>query len=134
MGKFISTGVNDATADEIIANASKLIICSGQPTDYADATTLIDTTGKKLGETTVSGSDFSKAAGSPNGRKLTVGLKDNIAIDAAGSGLTWDHVALVDDANSKLLLVNTLNNARTDINDTDTVKSNSFELTVSAPT
>ena len=103
MAKFVHDDALDALLD-VIATADKLTICEGQPATYAEATTLKGSGGKKLGEIAVDSGDFTKANGDTNGRKITVGQQTGISISVTGDG---DHVALVDDALSKLLFVTT---------------------------
>ena len=67
--------------------ATRITVCAGQPTSHADITT------RRLATTTLSGGDFTLAAGDVNGRKSTVALKATISITQSG---TADHVAIDD--------------------------------------
>jgi hypothetical protein len=104
MAKFVNDSVMDAGLNSIKTTADKLILCVGQPTTYAQATTLVSGGGKKVGEIAVDTNDFTLANGDTSGRKMTVAAQSNISITESG---TVDHVALVDDGGSALLLVTT---------------------------
>ena len=96
MGKSVHSDVLDGALDIIRSNATLMCLCSQQPTTRTEAVTTYS-----LGNVSVSSSDFTKAAGTVNGRKLTVAAK-NVTVSAAG---TMTHVALVD--GSRLLYVST---------------------------
>lgn len=103
MGKFVHDDVLDAGLLVIKNNASKIILCEGQPATYGQATTLKSGGGKKLGEKAVSGSGYTGPAnGDVSGRKLTKGQETGVSVTESGD---WDHIAEVDDANSRLLRV-----------------------------
>lgn len=104
MAKWLNDLVHDALLDKI-ATADQLVLCEGQPASYADATTDKGAGGNALGETALDGGDFAKANGDVSGRKITIAQKTGIPADVSGD---WDHVALVDDALSLLLLVTPL--------------------------
>lgn len=84
MAKFASSGVLDATLD-VVGAFTEMALCAGQP---GDASQIAAAT---LGTTTMSGGDFTKAAGDISGRKITIGAKTGIAVTVGG---TIDHVAL----------------------------------------
>ncbi len=98
MGKLLPTAINDKELDEI-ATATEMTVCSTQPTTYAQAHT-----DYKLADVVMAGGDFAKAAGVPDGRKVTVAAKSAIPIDTGGDA---QHVALTRTADSTLLLVTT---------------------------
>lgn len=103
MGKFVHDDVLDAGLLVIKNTASRLILCEGQPADYHQATTLKSAGGKKLGEKAVaSGGYTGPVNGDTSGRKLTKGLESGVSVAEDGD---WDHIAEVDDANSRLLRV-----------------------------
>jgi hypothetical protein len=105
MAKFVLDAVMDAALNEIIDNSDQLIICAGQPATYTDATT-DEPSGNALGEVGITSSDFTGPSdGDTSGRKLTVNQQTGITVDVTG---TADHVAIVDDSNSRLLLVTTI--------------------------
>ncbi len=98
MGKYANTDVLDGALNIVKLNATTMIAMSGQPATYAAATA------GKLCETPMTTADFTLAAGDISGRKVTVGAKSGLAVEAAG---TADHVALLDPTNSRLLYVTT---------------------------
>lgn len=104
MAKFVSDTVIDQALNYIKNNAEQVVICAGQPSNYSDATTDSGSGGNALGESAVSTGDFTVADGDTSGRKITMGTK-SVTIDVTG---TADHVALVDDTNTELLLVTTM--------------------------
>lgn len=97
MPKFASTDVLDGSL-VVAAGATRMVAINGQPASFAAAEA------GKLAQTTLSGADFSFAAGDVSGRKVTVAAKSGLAVLAAG---TADHVALLDVAGSRLLYVTT---------------------------
>lgn len=96
MAKWANDSVLDALLDKV-ATANQLLVCSSQPASRATALSA------SLADVSVDGGDFAKAAGSPNGRKLTVSQQSNVPVDSTGSAT---HVALVD--GSDLLYVTTV--------------------------
>lgn len=109
MAKFASDDIMDAALNIIVNNADQLVVCAGQPLTYADATTDTGSGGNALGETPIDGTDFTLANGDVSGRKVTVAAQSGIAVDVGG---TADHVAIVDDTNTRLLLVTTLSSSQ----------------------
>ena len=99
MAKLIPDAVIDEQL-EPLALATILVICAGQPTTYADATTVID-----LATHVLAPADFSKAPGDVSGRKLTLAAQSNITVDHDGHA---DHFMLGISASSKLLYIGTL--------------------------
>ena len=97
MSKFANNDVIDGTLT-VVATATRMVAVSGQPANYAAADA------GKLAEVTLSGGDFTLAAGDISGRKVTVAAKNGLSVIAAG---TADHVALLDPTLSKLLYVTT---------------------------
>lgn len=102
MPKFTNDIVMDGALDIIINNASKLIVCEGQPASYTAANTVKGSGGNKLGEIAIDSADFTKSDGDVSGRKLTVAAQSGIPITDSGDA---DHIAIVDDTNSRLLHV-----------------------------
>lgn len=82
MGKSASDGILDATLDEI-ATATSLTVCAGEPTSLAEIATFALATG------VIDGSDFTKANGDIDGRKVTVAAQADLDIDTSGDA---DHV------------------------------------------
>ena len=86
MAKSASDAVLDGSLD-IIATCTKLIVCSSQPTTYTEANATY-----ALADIVIDGTDFTKANGDTNGRKVTIGAQSSVLIDTSG---TAAHVALV---------------------------------------
>lgn len=86
MGKATPDAVLDAIADRIIADAEFLIVCSGEPANYAGVAAVA------LADVAIDTSDFTKANGDTNGRKVTIGAQSAVPIDSSG---TATHVVLV---------------------------------------
>lgn len=98
MTKAIPDAVLDKTLDEI-ATATRMCLCSSQPTTYTEAITTFE-----LADVTMAGGDFTKANGDTSGRKVTMAAKNAVAVDASGTAL---HVALVRVADTTLIYVTT---------------------------
>ena len=96
MARWTHNDVLDAPIDYLIANADRMILCAGQPVDFNDASVT-----RNLGEAAIDAGDWTKADGDASGRKGTLAAQSG-TVDVGG---TYDHVALVDDATSKLLYV-----------------------------
>ena len=97
MSKFANNDVLDGSLS-VVATATRMVAVSGQPANYAAADA------GKLAEATLTGTDFTLAAGDISGRKVTVAAKSGLSVITAG---TADHIALLDPALSKLLYVTT---------------------------
>lgn len=124
MAKFANDEVMDAALDQVSTNADQMVVCAGQPSTYADATTDSGSGGNALGEVAAAGGDFTKADGDTDGRKVTVASKD-VTIDVTG---TADHVAIVDDDNSTLLLVTTMSDTSVTVSETRTINAFDYEV------
>lgn len=98
MAKWASDSVMDAALD-YIATSTLLTVCSAQPTTYAEASSTY-----KLADVVVDGTDFTKANGDTNGRKVTVAQQASMDIDDSG---TATHVALSISGSSTLVYVTT---------------------------
>lgn len=99
MAKATHDDVLDALGAYLAANATRLVVCSAQPTTYTEANATY-----ALADVTIDGSDFTAANGDVSGRKSTVAAQNAVPIDTSG---TATHVALLAVANSKLLYVTT---------------------------
>ena len=98
MAKYAHPDVLQKGLQEVVDNADGYYACSAQPTTYDEAVNTYE-----LAHTNAAAADFSWATGS-TGQELTMAAKSAISIDADGD-LT--HVAFVDSATSRLLLVDT---------------------------
>lgn len=99
MAKSVHDDVLDAALNYLKTNATRMCLCSAEPTTYTQAITTYE-----LADVTMASGDFTIANGDTSGRKVTVAAKSAVAVDASGTGT---HVALVDVTNSKLLYVTT---------------------------
>ena len=73
--------VLDGGLDFVAANFTRAIVCSTEPTTYAQAATTY-----KLVEYTISSGNFTKANGDTSGRKITLGALSGNSATAAGNG------------------------------------------------
>jgi hypothetical protein len=100
---FLNDLVVDQAANFISANVTKLTVCDGAPTTFSDANTNNGSgTGRKMAEVTVDSGDFTLANDATDGRRLTIGAQNGLAVVAAGDAT---HVAWLDVANSRLVKV-----------------------------
>lgn len=82
--------MNDAGADAALdywTDADKLVVCSAEPTTFAEANATY-----ALADVAVDSGDFSKANGDTSGRKVTVAAQTGLLIDVSG---TPTHYALI---------------------------------------
>jgi hypothetical protein len=99
MAKFANDLVMDAAFDFVVAEAERLVVASGDAGGvYASLAAIA------LADVTVDSGDFSKANGDTNGRKLVVAAQSNVPIDSNG---TANHVHIVDDTGTRILLTTT---------------------------
>lgn len=100
MAKWQNDLVLDAACDYLKNNVTQEIVCSAQPTSYAEATT----TYKIASKTGLTSANFTGAAnGDVSGRKITVNAQNTDAATATASGT---HIALC--SGSALLYVTTM--------------------------
>jgi len=125
MPKYVTDTILDAALNYLKNNADQLVLCAGQPATYADATTDSGSGGNALGETAIGAADITLADGDTSGRKATVAQQSGITIDVDG---TWDHVAIVDDTNTELLLVTTVSAQSVTAGNTATVNAFDEEI------
>lgn len=125
MAKWANDLMMDAALDFVIDNADRQIVCSSQPTTYAEANATF-----ALADVAVTGADFTKANGDVSGRKAGVAAKNGVLIDASGSAT---HVALVDDTNSRLLYVTTCTTQALVANGANTTNIPAWDIEVQDP-
>lgn len=108
MAKLIPDAIIDLELD-VIAAATILIVCAGQPTSYADGAT-----SKDLATHVLTPSDFSKADGdgAGGGRKLTLAAQAGFPVDHNGHA---DHFMLGISASSTMLYIGTLAETHQDV-------------------
>ena len=125
MAKYANDLVMDAALD-FVAGSNSMIVCSAQPTTYAEATATY-----ALADVALAGGDFTKANGDSSGRKTTVAAKNSVLIDASG---TATHVALVDTGNSRLVYVTTCTSQALTANASNTVNIPAWDIEIGDPT
>lgn len=125
MAKFTPDAVLDQMADYIIANATRLTVCSTQPTTYTEANATY-----ALADVTIDSSDFSKANGDTSGRKVTVAAQTGVLIDTSG---TAQHIALLDVSGTTLLYVTTCTSQALTANGSNTVNVPAWDIEVADP-
>lgn len=122
MGKLATDAVLDGTLD-IIATATEMYVCTGEPTSRANADSL-----SLIAAHTLTSGDFSKSDDAVNsGRKITVAQQASLSIDATG---TATHIALC--TGSDLLYVTTCTSQALTSGGTVTVPA--FDITIEDPT
>lgn len=99
--------VYDAALNDIVSNANKVTICSAEPATFTDANSTL-----KLGEKT-SVTVGAAAAGSPDGRQVTVPAITGGSVTATG---TASHHALIDTVNSVLFAAKSLSATQAVVN------------------
>lgn len=99
----MSKWMNDLFADaafDWLDQCDLMTVCSAQPTTYTEAITTF-----KLADVAMTpDTDFTKANGDTNGRKVTMAAKNAVPVDANG---TATHIALVRSGDSSLRYVTT---------------------------
>ena len=125
MAKTVHDDVLDAALD-VIATATRMTVCSAQPTTYTEANSTY-----ALADVTMAGGDFTKANGDTSGRKVTVGAKSGVLIDTSGTG---NHIALMLVASSKLLYVTTCTSQALTANGSNTVNFPAWDIEIADPT
>lgn len=97
MAKSVHNDVLDGAFD-VLDQANLMIACSAEPTTRTEAVTTFALADVAM----VPNTDYTKADGDTNGRKVTMAAKSAVPIDTTG---TATHIALVDA--TRLLLVTT---------------------------
>jgi hypothetical protein len=108
----------------VLATATRMCICSAQPTTYTEAITTY-----KLAIHTLTGADFTNADGDTSGRKCTVAQQTGITVDSSG---TATYLALCVAGTTTLLAVTSITSQA--ITATNTLTVNAFKLTLPDPT
>lgn len=126
MAKFLSDTVLDGTLLVVKNNATRMVACSAQPMNYTEANATY-----ALADVTMADTDFTIADGDVNGRKVTVGAKSGVDIDASGDAT---HVALLDVAEEELLVVTTCNTLTLTAGAGNTVNFPEWTYTIADPT
>lgn len=101
MGKVAPNAMIDASLNYVAA-CDLLVVCSAEPSSYADATASVDLADQAL-TSGDGGGDFT-IADDTSGRKLTMTAKSAIPIDHSGSAT---HIALCKTTDTSLRYVTT---------------------------
>ena len=88
MAKWQNDSMLDAALSYISTNLAEMVVCSAQPTTYAEATSTYALADVAVTSANVTG----PANGSVSGRKITIDEQTGVTVDATG---TATHVALV---------------------------------------
>ncbi|WP_313007501.1 hypothetical protein [Brevundimonas vesicularis] len=99
MAKYANPDVIDGALNVIKNNATRMTLCTTQPTTFAEANATYS-----LAQVAMASGDFTLANGDTSGRKVTVAAKSGVSVATSG---TVTHAALLDVTNSKLLFVTT---------------------------
>lgn len=120
MAYTISDTVFDEALNYLKNNCAKVVVLSADPAgSYSNANTDEGTgSGIKIAEVAVTSTDFTVANGATDGRKVTVGAQNDVAVSAAGDAT---HVAWLDTSNSAVLFVTQLTTNRTGLTTSDTL-------------
>ena len=125
MAKSVNnTDILDVALNVIKNNANKMVVCSSQPTTYAEANATY-----MLANVAMASGDFTLAAGDTSGRKITSGAKSGVSVTNSG---TATHVAWIDSTNSKLYIVTTCTSQA--INTGGTVDFPAWKYEINQPT
>lgn len=125
MAKAIPDAILDKTLDEI-ASATKQVLCSAQPTTYAEANSTY-----ALADVVIDSGDFTKANGDTSGRKVTISAQTGVLIDSSGTGT---HIALIRTADSTLIYVTTCTSQAVTANGSNTVNMPAWDVELADPT
>lgn len=120
MAKATPDAILDAMADAIIAAATQLVVCSGQPANFAGIAAVA------LADVAIDSGDFTKANGDTNGRKVTIAQQATVDIDTSG---TATHVVIA--SADTLLYVTTCTSQA--LTDTGTVTIPAWDIEVADP-
>lgn len=124
MAKAAPDIIMDGALD-IIASATKLVVCSSQPTTYTEANATY-----ALADVVIDSGDFTKANGDTSGRKITISAQNAVTIDTSGTAL---HVALVRTADSTLIYVTTCTSQALTANGSNTVNVPAWKVEIADP-
>lgn len=124
MAKGIPDAVMDLDLDYIKDTANCMVLCTEEPTSYAEAKVA-----HCLATQAMVAGDFTLADLAPNGRKLTVAAKAGIEVTTTGTG---NHVVLLDTVLEEILVINTCGNCS--VTDDGTVDIASWVINKPDPT
>ena len=122
MAKSVHDNVLDGAFD-VLDQADLMTVCNAEPTTRTEAITTF-----KLADVAMTpNTDFTKANGDTNGRKVTVAAKSSVVVDTSG---TATHVALVDA--TRLLYVTTCTSQA--LTSGNTVNFPAWDIEIADPT
>ncbi len=124
MAKAVPDAMLDAAFDWL-DQADKQVVCSAQPTTYAEAVTTYALADVAMTVNT----DYTKANGDTSGRKCTVAAKSGVTVDATG---TATHLALVSTGDSTLRYVTTCTSQA--LTSGNTVNIPAWDIEIADPT
>ena len=113
----------DAAFDYIDQSTSQ-VVCSGEPANYAGVAAVTLATAAMTADT-----DYTKANGDTNGRKVTIAAKSSVLVTATG---TATHLALVRAADSSLRYVTTCTSQA--LTSGNTVNIPAWDIEIADPT
>lgn len=105
MAKWNSSNVTLQGLKWLADNASKMIICKGQPANYAGAMATNTNKIATCAMTTATGTHYQITFGANNSAVLKVSSRSSMTAESSGGA---DHVALVSTAGSTLIYVTSL--------------------------
>ena len=124
----MAKAMNDLFADaafDYLDQCDLMILCSAQPTTYAEATSTYALADAAMTPDT----DFTKANGDTNGRKVTMAAKSSINVDSSG---TATHVALCLSGDTTLRYVTTCTSQA--VTSGNTVNFPAWDIEIADPT
>jgi len=119
---FLNDRVFDNGLTVLDTEANRLDICSSEPTTYTQANSTLTLGNKTLG----AGDIGAPAAGSPNGRQVTVAALTGGNVTANG---TATHYAITDTVNSRLLATGALSASQA-VTNGNTFSTGSFTIRI----
>ena len=119
---FLNDRVFDSGLAILDTEATRIDICSSEPTTYTQANSTLTLGNKTLG----AGDIGAPAAGSPNGRQVTVQALTAGSVTATG---TATHYAITDTGNSRLLATGALS-APQAVTNGNTFSTSSFTIRI----
>ena len=123
MGKLVHDSVLDGAFD-VLDQANLMLACTAEPTTRANALSLA------LADVAMTvNTDYTKANGDINGRKVTMAAKPSVLIDTSG---TATHIALCDATN--VLYVTTCTAQALTANGSNTVNFPAWDIEIADPT
>lgn len=121
---FLNDRVYDNGLTVLDTEATTLHICSAEPSTFAGVASVT------LGNVALAGGDIgAPAAGSPDGRQVTVAALSGGSVTTSG---TATHYAITDTANSRLLAANALSASQA-VTSGNTFSTASFTVRIPAP-